>query len=414
MTPQEFSLLLYNATLFPLIFFTVLFLLLTFLNLFLDRKTTAYKPMKSLPFVSVQVPTFNDPIAARCIEHCLAFDYPPDRYEVVIVDDSTNPETQALLKGYAERFPGRVTFVHRDHRDGFKPGALRDAMKVTRGEIISVFDADWIPQKEFLKHVVKPFVDPKVAIVQTRQGFYNHETNLITRFAAYVLMIYHTIVMPINNKLNCVFFCGTAGAIRRNAFEKVGGWNSGSITEDSELSVKLLIAGYRNVYLDLETPSEVPDTFEGYLKQQMRWCYGNVRVFMDNSSNILFGKGLTLMQRFMIFFLTLGTGIAPLVVFMTLFGFLGWFLGDPSLFQFSDLFTLLSRFLLTGGFIFMGIVALLKRGRIREFPHFFASAITIGVILAVANTIALTRAIFDKGLHWHVTPKIGNVDVLEK
>ena len=226
--------------------------------------------------------------------------------ELVIVDGSRDKDERPDFDF--------IKFIHRDNRQGFKAGALVDAMPKTKGEIIVIFDADWIPHPDFLRNVVRPFADKKVAIVQTRQGFYNKDTNLITRFAAYTLMIYHSIMMPINNKINCVFFCGTAGALRKSAVDDAGGWTPGSVTEDSDLSVRLLMKGYKTVYLESETPSEVPDTFESFIKQQMRWCYGNARVFFDNFWKILTNRTLKLKQKFMIAFITLANSAAPFVV----------------------------------------------------------------------------------------------------
>ncbi len=403
------TLFIYNLALIPIIFFSVLFILLSFLNLLLDsRKEKKYKGLKELPFISVQIPTFNDPIAARCVRKCMEFDYPKDKYEIIIVDDSTNKETQNALSEFKEKHPGFIKYIHRENREGFKPGALKNAMSITKGEVIVVFDADWIPKTDFLRKIIKPFSDPNVAIVQTRQGFYNKDTNLITRFAAYLLMIYHTVVMPINNKLNCVFFCGTAGALRRSTFDEVGGWNLNSITEDSELSVKLLMKGYKTVYLDFETPSEVPDSFEGFIKQQMRWCYGNARVFFDNALDILFKPGLTIKQRAMISYITLGNIIAPVVVIMTFFGFSGWFLGEPELFNMGHLFEFVFRFLFTAGFLFMGIIALAKQKKLSEFPHLLLSTVTMGLVIAFANAFAFSKAVLNSKLHWFCTPKVEN------
>ena len=406
MTPHDFTLLVYNLSLLPIIFFSVLFIILSLVNYFVEKKEKVhYKKLKELPFISVQIPTFNDPVAERCVKKCMEFDYPKDKYEIVIADDSTNIHTQHLLKKFEEENPGFIKYIHRENREGFKPGALKNAMKITKGEVIVVFDSDWIPNKDFLSKIVKPFSDPQVAIVQTRQGVYNQNTNLITRFAAYLLIIYHTIIMPINNKVNCVFFCGTAGAMRRSMFEKVGGWNLNSITEDSDLSIKLLLRGYKSVYLDFETPSEVPSTFESFIKQQMRWCYGNARAFIDNASRILFKKGLTLRQRLMVLYVTVGNIIAPAVVIMTVFGFVGWFIGEPSLLNLKDLITLLSRFTLTAGFIIIGIVALYKKQQLAEIPYLILSAFTLGLVLAVANSVAFIKAITDKKLHWFCTVK---------
>ena len=409
MTPHEFTLFMYNLSLFPIIFFSVLFLFLTVLRLFIGNgKKEDYKKMKDLPFISVQIPAYNDPVAERCVQKCMEFDYPKDKYEIIIADDSTSAETRTMLKRFADENPGFVKYVHRSNRENFKPGALKNAMSATRGGFIVIFDADWIPEKDFLKKIIEPFSDPKVALVQTKQGFYNKNTNLITRFAAYVLMIYHDIIMPVSNRINCVFFCGTAGAIRRSAFEEAGGWNLNSITEDCDLSVNLLLRGYKSVYLDIETPSEVPATFEGFIKQQMRWCYGNTRVFFDNAFRILFGKSITFRQKAMILYVTLGNVIAPMVVIMTIFGFAGWFIGEPTLFSFSDVVNLISRGIYTAGFISMGVFTLYKKRQLSELPYLVASAFTIGIILAVANSIAFFKAAANSKLGWYCTPKSAN------
>jgi len=409
MNPHDFTLFIYNISLFPVIFFSVMFLILSILNLLVERKKEVnFKPLKDLPFISVQIPSYNDPVAKRCVERCLDFDYPKDKYEIIIADDSTNEETKNKLKQLSEENPYSVKYTHRAHRHGYKAGALKDAMHLTKGDIIVIFDADWIPDRDFLKKIVKPFSDPKVAIVQTRQGFYNKDTNLISRFASYVLMAYHTIIMPINNKVNCVFFCGTAGAIRRKMFDEVGGWNLNSITEDSDLTVRLLIKGYKTIYLDFETPSEVPITFESFIKQQMRWCYGNVRVFIDNASKILFKKGLTLKQRAMVIYVTIGNVIAPIIILMTIFGFGGWFIGEPELMNWQNFSELLLRVLLTAGFIVMGMLALHKTKQLKEFPYMVLSIFTIGLVLAVANSIAFFKAVFNKELNWYCTTKDAN------
>ena len=134
-------------------------------------------------------------------------------------------------------------------------------------------------------------------------------------------------------------------------------------------------------------------------------------ITLDNAKTILFKSSLSLKQKVMVIYITLGNIAAPAVVIMTIFGFTGWFLGEPSLFNISDLLNLLSRFAFTAGFLFMGIVALWKLGRLNEVKYLVLGAFTVGIVLAMANTIALTRAVFNKGLHWYCTPKAANVSV---
>ena len=423
MTPQEISLFAYNIALLPVMFVSILFLLLTILNIFVDKDEEKRQKrhqkrgaLESYPHITVQVPSYNDPVAVRCIEACLKFDYPKGKYDIMILDDSRNGRTQRLLKAFEKKYPGKVSYVHRDNRHGYKPGALKEAMPLVKGEIIVIFDSDFVPSPDFLKRITVPFQDPNVGIVQSRQGFLNGDVNLISRFASYLLMTYHTIVMPINNKMNTVFFCGTAGAIRKSALLKAGGWNIKSITEDSDLSVKILSKGYKNVYLKFETPSEVPVTFEAFIKQQMRWTYGNVRVFFDHASRIIWRKGFTIKQRLMITFITLSGLIAPAVIVMTIAGFSGWFLGDPQLFQTAQLMEFFIKFFYTSGFLIMGFMTFYKRKSLSEFPHLVLAALSISIILSVANTVAIYKALFRKDEplfsgnreNWPCTPKSGN------
>lgn len=417
MTPQEITLLIYNLALIPVVFFSVLFLIISALNLFVDNTKAKTKKTKDYyPFVTVQIPSFNDSVAARCVKACMNLNYPKDRFEIMIVDDSTNKETQRLLKKFAEENKGFIKYIHRTNRNGYKPGALKDAMPQVKGEIIAIFDADFIPKKDFLKVIVEPFQDPKIAIVQGRQGFLNTEKNLITKFASYLLMIHHTILMPINHRFNSVFFCGTGGAIRKKAIEDVGGWNAESITEDSDLSVKILSKGYKNVYVNFETPSEVPETLEAFLKQQQRWTFGNIRVFIDHAKEILFSRKFKAGQKFMMTFVTLGPTIAPVILLMTLAGFMGWFFGEPELFGIQQLLEFSAKFLITAGFLIMAYITLYKQRSLKQFPSLILATFSISIVLAVANSVAVYKALFQKDKHlykdkknsWISTPKEGN------
>lgn len=414
MNGTEITLLLYNLALLPVVFFSVFFLIMTIISLIVDKKPDSKLPrLTKFPFVTVQIPTYNDLVALRCVKACQEFTYPKEKYEIMIVDDSTDQKVTSTLKKYAKKHG--LVFVHRDNRDGYKPGALKECMHLVNGEIITLFDSDFIPHKDFLQQIIRPFTDPKVAIVQGRWSFINTNKNLITRFASYILMVQHHIFMPINNKANVVFLCGTAGAIRTKILNEVGGWNAHSITEDMDLSVKILSKGYKNVYLPFDTPNEVPETLESFLKQQMRWSFGGVRVFLDNAKKILYKSKLNLQQRLLISFMTMGNLVAPLVLLMTVLGFMGWFSGDIKLFGLTDFMQLILKFVYTSGFLVMAGVMLYKHKNLNDFPKLVLATFSISLILATANSIAIYKAIFrkDKPLYgnnssWIVTPKKGN------
>ena len=418
MVSNDFFLLLYKAFLIPVCLGSAVFVLLALLSLLVDRFQGGRAPEpKDYPFITIEVPCYNDPVAVRCVEACLNFNYPQERYDIMILDDSTDKGTARLLEDLAHRHPGRVRFFHRENRSGYKPGALKAWMSHVRGELVVIFDADFLPHRDFLRHIVQPFEDPQVAIVQGRQGsFLNGRQNLVTRFASYLLSLQHFVLMPINHRWNAVFFCGTGGALRRRAIEEVGGWNTNSITEDSDLSVRLLAKGYKGVYVPFDTPSEVPVTLRAFLKQQMRWCFGNTRVFFDHARHILWRGPLTLAQRILICFMTIGSLMSPLVIFMTIAGFLAWITGDPfRSFGIENIKDIIFKVFLTSGFFIMGFVMLKKRGDIAEFPHFLVSASFLGFVLTFALSTAVYRAAFrkDKPLFaqktsWICTPKSGN------
>jgi len=410
MTPQEIALFVYNLSLIPVIFFSILFLLIAFLNMFIEKDKRIYTFSGKYPFITIQIPVYNDDVAQECIKSCLKFDYPKHRYEIIIADDSSDREIASRLRNYAIKYKDLVRYVHRNNRHGYKPGALNNILPLSKGEIIVLFDSDWRPQKDFLKKIIKPIMDDdSVAIVQAKQAFINLNTNLVSRFSAYLLMIYHSVIMPLNNKVNSVFFCGTAGAVRRDVLEKVGRWNAQSITEDADLSVKVLSEGYKIRYLDIAVPSEVPETIEGFVKQQMRWCYGLTRAYFDNINNIFYSKKLSILQKITITYSTLANVIAPIVVIMTIFGMLGWFLGEPEIFHVQDLYTLFGKLIYTSGFLILGGIALNREGQLKEYPHLVIGAFSISLVLVAFNSFAFIRAVLNKPLLWYRTPKSGNI-----
>ena len=151
----------------------------------------------------------------------------------------------------------------------------------------------------FLKKIVKPFFqDEKIAIVQSRMGYINHNQNFITKLSSTLLMTYHHFYCPFSSKLGISFFCGTHGAIKKDVLIEAGGWNEKNLTEDAELSIKIFKKGYKSVYLpNLKVRGELPFTFEAFIKQQMRWTYGMTRTFMDNARSIWFGGHFSLSQK---------------------------------------------------------------------------------------------------------------------
>lgn len=407
---HNISLLLFNAFLMPVIFFSLVYYIIALRSIFIKQKREDFGVEGvNWPRVTIQIPVYNDPVATRCIEHCLEFDYPKDKYEIVVADDSNDKATREEIDRYAKQPMLRI--VRRNSREGFKAGALNNAMKYSNGEIIVIFDSDYTPQRDFLKRLIAPFLkDKKIVCVQTRMGYINAGQNLITKFASACLMVYHNCFMPINHNIGSVFFCGTGGAIRRDVLEELGCWNEKSLTEDADLSIRILNAGYRHVYLHkLKAPGELPFTLKSFIKQQMRWAYGMTRVFVEHWRDILFNKNFSIYQKGMITFITLGYIFCPFVLGMTLFGGLGWITGTPRAITIEDVMRTVGILAATSGFLFSLILAT-RRENVRGFVRATVFAVfAVGIIVAITNTISFTRALLGKEIVWSRTPKLGRI-----
>jgi len=408
------SILIYETALLPVVFFSVLCYFTAIYGLFSKKNYKRYPNPPNWPFVTIQIPVYNDPVAIRCMKTCLKFEYPKDKFEIIVADDSTDG-TKKVIEDFVKKYPEKIRVFRRDTRKGFKSGALNNVLKYSNGDIIVIFDSDFIPPKNFLKKIVKPFFqDKKIAIVQSRMGYINHNQNFITKLASTFLMNYHNFYCPISSMLGVTFFCGTHGAIRKDVLIEAGRWNEKNLTEDAELSVKIFGKGYKSVYLPtVKVRGELPFTFEALIKQQMRWTYGMTRTFMDNAKSIWFGDHFSLSQKAIMSYLTFGGMIFPFVVVMTIAGILGMITGTPHPLTVQDLLNTLQNFAITSGFFILSFYALKKEKKLKIYKSALFSSLTIGVLLSIFNTIAFLRAVFNQPMVWYRTPKFGSIRIIE-
>jgi cellulose synthase/poly-beta-1,6-N-acetylglucosamine synthase-like glycosyltransferase len=234
------------------------------------------------PRVTVQLPLYNERVvAARLIEAVASLRYAPGRLEIQVLDDSTD-ETTAIAARAVEAARGRgvdIALHHRDGRDGFKAGALADGLARSRGELIAVFDADFVPPADFLERLVPHFTDPTVGMVQARWGHLNREGSLLTRAQAVMLdahfLLEHRVRMDERLYFN---FNGTAGVWRRAAIESAGGWSHDTLTEDLDLSYRAQLAGWRFVFDPrVVAEAELPADVAALEAQQRRWTRGSIQ-----------------------------------------------------------------------------------------------------------------------------------------
>jgi cellulose synthase/poly-beta-1,6-N-acetylglucosamine synthase-like glycosyltransferase len=239
-------------------------------------------PDSELPVVTVQLPLYNERyVARRLLEAVGRLDYPRDRLEIQLLDDSTD-DTTALLESLAAESRSRgldMRLLHRRNRDGYKAGALAAGLRAARGELIAVFDADFVPPPDFLRRTVPSFREPRVGMVQARWGHLNRGFSLLTRVQALLLDAHFLIEHAARAQRGCFFnFNGTAGVWRRATIEDAGGWRHETLTEDLDLSYRAQLRGWRFVFLgDVEVPAELPVEIAGLRGQQRRWTRGSAQ-----------------------------------------------------------------------------------------------------------------------------------------
>ncbi|MEM0481125.1 MAG: glycosyltransferase [Candidatus Aenigmatarchaeota archaeon] len=396
---------IYNWSYFPVIFISFLFYFVLFFGI-VYRKRIKYPKLDYYPFVSIHIPVYNDPIVKKCIEACLNLDYPKDKYEIIVADDSDDEKTRKIIDEYKDK----VRIIRRNNREGFKAGALNNALKYSKGEIIVVFDSDSIPPKNFLKRVIPFFKDEKVALVQTKQVYWNKNMNIVSKFASTLQSIYYNFLVKLDSYLNLTFCAGSSVAIRREILEKYK-WNEESVTEDADLSLKIFIDGYKTIYLDnVKTKSEVPFNLFHFLKQQARWTFGITRAFLDNFIDLLSSKNLNFIQKI---YLTLRFSISFISIFILTFTFSGtilMLLGEPKPFTFDDFISFSTTFILTSGYLLLFFIsAKMEKIKLRN----IAVPIFLGIINLINNLFFSFKAIYSRKFYWYKTPKLGNL-IFEK
>ncbi len=246
------------------------------------RKPEPPGRFESLPRVTVQLPVYNELyVVERLIDSVCRLDYPRDLLEIQVLDDSTD-ETRDRARARVELHRERgidVQYFHRTERTGFKAGALAGGLASATADIIGIFDADFVPDADFLERTVHHFVDPEVGMVQARWGHINDSYSLLTRIQAVLLDAHFVLEHGGRNRAGAFFnFNGTAGLWRREAIERAGGWQNDTLTEDMDLSYRAQLAGFRFVFLpDVVAPAEIPVTMSAFKSQQQRWSKGSIQ-----------------------------------------------------------------------------------------------------------------------------------------
>jgi cellulose synthase/poly-beta-1,6-N-acetylglucosamine synthase-like glycosyltransferase len=240
-------------------------------------------PVEKWPRVTIQLPIFNERyVIERLVEAISKFDYPPELLDVQVLDDSTD-ETQDVARDCVERFAAKgmpVVYIHRTNRAGYKAGALENGLKTSKGEFVAIFDADFLPDADFLRQTIPYFMNPdggeKIGMVQTRWTYLNSDYSLLTNVETILLDGHFVVEHGARSRRGTFFnFNGTAGVWRRAAIDAAGGWEHDTLTEDTDLSYRSQLKGWKFLYLPhIECASELPVDMNGFKAQQARWAKG--------------------------------------------------------------------------------------------------------------------------------------------
>ncbi|MCF8368832.1 MAG: glycosyltransferase family 2 protein [Bacteroidales bacterium] len=261
-----------------------------------------FKPEGKFPFVTIQLPVFNELyVVERLIEVVSKFNYPVDRFEIQVLDDSTD-ESLEIARGKVEEIKRKgiqIELIERPERIGFKAGALDYGLKRAKGDFIAIFDADFIPDPDFLLKTIPYFGDENIGVVQTRWGHINKNYSLLTRLQAFGLDAHFTVEQGGRNVAgHFINFNGTAGVWRKKCIEDAGGWEHDTLTEDLDLSYRAQLNGWKFKFLeDVVTPAELPVVMSALKNQQFRWTKGGAENFVKMIPRILRNKKVSIKTK---------------------------------------------------------------------------------------------------------------------
>jgi cellulose synthase/poly-beta-1,6-N-acetylglucosamine synthase-like glycosyltransferase len=377
-------------------------------------KTTepaAHFPLDGLPRVTVQLPIFNEQyVVDRLLDAVCRLDYPKDKLDIQLLDDSTD-ETVEVARVLVDRYAALghpVTYLHRDNREGFKAGALAEGLKTAKGEFVAIFDADFVPPPDFLLKCIHHFTDPKVGMVQTRWTHINRNYSLLTQVEA-ILLDGHFVLEHSARSRSGVFFNfnGTAGMWRRSAIDEAGGWEHDTLTEDTDLSYRAQLKGWKFLYLqDVECPAELPVEMTAFKTQQARWAKGLIQVSKKILPRVLKSDVSRHQKIEAVYHLTANISYPLMIVLSVLLlpamiirFYQGWFQ-----MLYIDLPLFMASTFSISSFYLVSQKELFPKSWLRSLLY-LPLLMSLGIGLTITNTIAVLEALVGRQTAFVRTPK---------
>lgn len=374
------------------------------------NKTDKVTTPKILPIVTVQLPLFNELyVTERLINSVCNLDYPISKLEIQVLDDSNDDSLLLTSKIIKDKIKEGFNIKHitRTKNIGFKAGALQNGLSIAEGSLIAIFDADFLPEPNFIKQLIPYFENPNIGMVQSRWGHINKNYSLLTKIQSFGLDGHFTIEQTGRNKANLFMnFNGTAGIWRKQCIEDAGGWQHDTLTEDLDLSYRAQLKGWMFKYVEeLTTPAELPVELNAFKSQQHRWTKGAIETSKKMVKEIwkadvgikkkIFGS-LHLLNSYVFLFVFLTSILSIPVLFIknnTLI---------PAIY-----FQLLSVFMI--GFIIVTVFYLIanfaKKESLNAFAKLFPMFLSVSMALSFHNSIAVLEGIFNFKSDFIRTPK---------
>lgn len=420
MSPFETALLFtYFLVLLILGVFGVHRYVMVYLYLKHQDKKAAPRPLRAgtlPPRVTIQLPVFNEMyVVERLIESVCRINYPKDRLEVQVLDDSTDVTT-SLATAAVERWRGEgidITLIHREDRSGFKAGALRNGLGTAKGEFIAIFDADFVCPPDFLEKTLGHFESPEVGMVQARWEHINRSYSLLTQLQSVLLDGHFILEHGGRNRAGRFFnFNGTAGVWRRAAIEDAGSWQHDTLTEDLDLSYRAQLRGWKFVFVqDLVSPAELPVDMNAFKSQQARWAKGSAQVCVKLLPTILRSDLPWPVKSEAVFHLTANLAY-PLMIVLSLLmfpamvirynmGYVEMMLIDIPLFVGATM-SVCSFYALSQKEVF---------GALKDRLRFIPGVLALGIGLSVNNARAVLEGLAGHQSEFVRTPKLGVQEV---
>jgi cellulose synthase/poly-beta-1,6-N-acetylglucosamine synthase-like glycosyltransferase len=365
---------------------------------------------RGFPFITVQLPLYNERfVAGRLIDAVAQLEWPKDKLEVQILDDSVD-DTGDIVDARISRWRQEgidIKALRRGHREGYKAGALNHGLVQAKGEFIAIFDADFLPPGEFLLRTVPCFSDRQVGMVQARWGFLNSEHSWLTGIQSLLLGPHFDIEHRVRFRRGLFFnFNGTAGIWRRKAIEAAGGWEADTVTEDLDLSYRAQLAGWQFIYLDdLTVPSELPLTMASFRGQQQRWAKGSIQTAKKILPRLLVSPlPLAVKVESLAHLLANFGWLLGAVVTLTLFPTITWRTGvGPYQLMRIDLPLFIGTSFAI--FLYFFVYKIRQRGQVPFIRLLLLPVLSIGIAPGIA--LSVLNGIFSRGGVFERTPKFG-------